>query len=101
MRGNKRDQLLHEERKTLDQKRPAESNVKKDKRKAKGKVAQIAEAIKGSPAGKRAPETLKETRGIAGKKEQANYQKTKTRASARMGGRRKQTQAELHDKIEG
>ena len=43
---------------------------------------------------------MKEKRGIARKKEQANYQKTKARASTRMGGRRKQIQGELRDTLE-
>jgi hypothetical protein len=43
---------------------------------------------------------LFEKRGIARKKEQANYQKSRTRASARMGGRRKQILAEFHDNLD-
>lgn len=100
MRGNKRDQLMHEERKILEQKRSAEGKVRKEKRKAKGKTEEIAKAIQRSPAGKKDAETLKTKRGVARKKEQANYQKTRARASARMGGRRKQLQAELQSKPE-
>lgn len=100
MRGNKRDQLMHKERKALEQKRSAEGTVRKEKRKAKRKAEEISKTIKHSPAGEKAAEALKAKRGVARKKEKANYQKTKTRASARMGGRRKQIQAELHAKIE-
>ena len=100
MRGNKRDQLMHEGRKKLEQKRSAESRMRKEKRKAKGKAQEIAKAIKRSPAGRKAAETLKEKRGLVRKKEQANYQKHRARSAARLGGRRKQVQAELHDKIE-
>ncbi len=35
------------------------------------------------------------------KKEQANYQKIKARAAARLGGRRKQTQSEFQAEVEG
>lgn len=100
MRGNKRDQLRHAERTTLEQKRSAENKVRKEKRKAKGKAEEIANAITRSPAGKKAAETLKAKRGVARKKEQASYQETKTRGSARMGGRRKQIHAELQSKPE-
>jgi hypothetical protein len=101
MRGNKREQLVHAERKALEQMRSAESTVRKEKRKVKGKAEEIVKAIKRSPAGKKAAEALKAKRGVAAKKEQANYQKTRTRAAARLGGRRKQTQAELQSKPEG
>ncbi len=100
MRGNKRDHLRDEERQALGQKRAAVSRLRKEKRKEKGKAEDIAKAIQRSPAGRKAAETLKAKRGAAQKKEQANYQKTRTRASARMGGRRKQTQAELQSKPE-
>jgi hypothetical protein len=100
MRGNKRDQLKHEQRKTLEQERSAQSKVRKEKRKAKGKAEEIVKAIQRSPAGRKAARTVKEKRGLARKKEQANYQKTRARAETRMGGRRKQTQAELHDTVE-
>ena len=50
--------------------------VRKEKRKAKGKAEEIAKAIKRSPAGKKAAEALKAKRGIARRKEQANYQET-------------------------
>ena len=71
-----------------------------DSGKEKGKAEDLAKAIKRTPAGKKAAEALKEKRGVAGKQEQANYQKTRTRASARMGGRRKQIHAELHEKLD-
>jgi hypothetical protein len=98
MRGNARGQLVREQRKTLEEKRSAESKARKEKRKEKGKAEDIVRAIKRSPAGRKAAETLKAKRGIAGQKEQANYQKTRARVSTRMGGRRKQIQGELRDK---
>jgi hypothetical protein len=100
MRGNKKNQLMREERKALEQTRSAASKVRKEKRKEKGKAEEIAKAIKRSPAGKKAAETLKEKRGLAREREQANYQKTRARAATRLGGRRKQTQAGLHEKID-
>jgi hypothetical protein len=100
MRGKKKDQVMHEKRKALEQTRSAESKARKEKRKEKGKAEEIVKAIKRSPAGKKAAETLKEKRGLARKQEQANYQKTRARAATRLGGRKKQTQAELHGKIE-
>lgn len=100
MRASKRKQLVQQQRKALEEKRSAESKVRKEKRKAKGKAEEIAKAITRSPAGKKAAEALKAKRGVARKKEQANYQKTRARASARIGGRRKQIQAEPHGKPE-
>ena len=100
MRGNKRGQRGHEQREALEQKRSAESKARKEKRKEKGKAEDVARAIKRSPAGEKAAQALKEKRGIARKKEQANYQKTRTRASTRMGGRSKQIHGELRDKLE-
>ena len=100
MRGKKNKQLVQEQRKALEEKRSAESKVRKEKRKAKGKAEEIAKAIQRSPAGKKAAEILKEKRTTARKKEQSNYQKTRTRASARMGGRRKQIGEELQGKLE-
>ena len=100
MRANKKKQLAQKQRKVLEEKRTAESKARKEKRKAKGKTEEIAKAIQRSPAGRQAAETLKEKRGIARKKEQANYQKHRARSATRLGGRRKQTQAELHGKIE-
>lgn len=100
MRGNKRAQLMRAERKALVQKRSAESKVRKEKRRTKGKAEEIAKAIECSPAGRKAAETLKEKRGVARNKEQANYQKHQARSVVRLGGRRKQIQAELHAKLE-
>ncbi len=100
MRANKKKQLAQKQRKVLEEKRAAESKARKEKRKAKGKAEEIAKAIKRSSAGRQAAETLKEKRGIARKKEQTNYQKSRTRASARMGGRRKQILAEFQDKLD-
>ena len=100
MRGKKNKQLVQEQRKALEEKRSAEGKVRKEKRKAKGKAEEIAKAIQRSPAGKKAAEILKEKRTTARKKEQSHYQKTRTRASARMGGRRKQIGEELQGKLE-
>ena len=99
MRGNKKKQLVREQRKELEDKRSEESKERKNQRRAKGKAEELAEAIQRSPAGKKAAKTAKAKRVIAQRKEQANYQRTNARAATRMGGRRKQTQAELHDKI--
>ena len=68
MRGNKRDQLMHEERKSLEQNRSAESRVRKATRKGKGKAEAIARAIQRSPAGKKAAEALAAKRGGTRKK---------------------------------
>jgi hypothetical protein len=89
-----------EQREAAKEKRSADSKVKKEKRRAKGKAEGIAKAAKRSAAGKEAAETLKEKRGITRKKKPANCQKTRARASARMGGRRKQIEAELQAKLE-
>jgi hypothetical protein len=99
MRTSKGEKLVHAERKALEQKRSAISRAR-EKRKEKGRAEDFAKAIQRSPAGKKAAETLKEKRGIARKQEQANYQKTRARVSTRMGGRRKQIQGELHEKLE-
>ena len=100
VRASKRKQLVMEQRQATTGKRLAKIKVRKEKRKAKGKAERIAKAIEDSPAGRKSAETLKEKRGTARKKEQANYQKTRARAAARMGGRRKQIEAELHAKLE-
>ena len=100
MRANKKKQSSQEKRTTLEAKRSAVSKARREHRKAKGKAEDIVEAIKRSPAGRRAAETLKENRGIARGKEQANYQESRTRAAARMGGRRKQILAESQDKLD-
>ena len=101
MRTNPKKRLVREQRDAIEEKRSAQSAVRKEQRKAKGKAEAIVKAIEHSPAGRKAAETLKEKRGLARKKEQANYQKTRARASTRIGGRRKQIRAELHAKIEG
>jgi hypothetical protein len=100
MRANKKRQFAQQQRKALEGKRSAESKTRKMKRKEKVKAERIARAIKRSPAGRQAAEALKEKRGITREKEQANYQKTRARASARMGGRRKQILAGFQDKLE-
>ena len=100
MRTSKREKLVHAERKALEQKRSAVSRARREKRKEKGRAEDLAKAIQRSPAGKRATAILKTKRGIARKQEQANYQKTRARAGTRMGGRRKQIQEELREKIE-
>lgn len=100
VRASERRQSVVQQRKATKGKRSTESRARKEKRKATGKAEDIVRAIQRSPAGKKAAETLKETRGIARRKEQANYQKTRARLGARMGGRRKQIQTELHEKLE-
>ena len=100
MRGNKHKQLVLEERKILEEKRSAESKVRKETRKAKGKAEETAKAIQRSPAGKKAAETLQKKRTSGRKAEQSHYQKVRTRASARIGGRRKQVGEELQGKLE-
>jgi hypothetical protein len=100
MRTSKREQLVNAQRNALERKRSTESKARKEKRREKGKAEDIVRAINRSPAGKKAAETLKAKRGIARRKEQANYQVTKSRSATRMGGRRKQIQGELHEKLE-
>jgi hypothetical protein len=96
MRTSMKKQVAQEERRVLEKKRSAEGRARKEKRKEKGRAEEIAKAIQRSPAGRKAAETLKAKRGLAQKAEQANYQKTKARSATRMGGRRKQIQAEWH-----
>ncbi|MCE5267872.1 MAG: hypothetical protein LLG00_08295 [Planctomycetaceae bacterium] len=98
MRTSKRKQLIFAKLDALAAKRSAISKQRKEKRREEGKAADIARAIRRSPEGKRTAEIRKEKRGIARKKEQANFQRTKARSATRLGGRRKQIQAELHDK---
>ena len=100
MRGNKKQQLVREQRKELDVKRSAVSTERKTKRKTERRAEEAAKAIQRSPAGKKAAETLTAKRGIARRKQQANYQKTSARAASRMGGRRKQIQTELRGTLE-
>ncbi len=100
VRASKRKRLMMEQRKATKKKRSAESKVRKEKRAAEGKAEDIARAKERSPERTKAAETLKEKRRTVRQKEQAHYQETQARGSARMGGRRKQTRAELHDKIE-
>ncbi len=100
VRASERKRLVIEQRKATNKKRSAESKVRKETRKAKGKAEATAKAIQRSPAGRKAAETLKSKRGEARKKEQANYQKTTARAAARTGGRRKQIHAEFQAKVE-
>ena len=100
MRGNRKRQLVQGQRKALEDERSAESKLRREKRKATGRAQEIAKAVKRSPAGRKAAETLTAKRGEARKKEQANYQKRRARSATRLGGRRKQTQAALHDKTE-
>ena len=100
MRGNKRDQLMHEERKVLEQKRSTESKARKQTRKEKRKAEETAKALQCSPAGKKAAGALRAKRGRTIEQEQANYQKTSARATARLEGRRKQVHAEFAAKVE-
>jgi hypothetical protein len=100
MRTSTREKSVRAQRKELEAKRSAISRLRKEKRKGKGRAEEIAKAIKRSPAGKRATAILKTKRGIARKQEQANYQKTRSRAGTRMEGRRKQIQGELRGRLE-
>ncbi len=100
MRGKRKKQLVREQRKEIEDKRSEESKERKNQRRAKGKAEELAEALQRSPAGKKAAETLKAKRGVARTKEQADYQKTRARASTRMGGRRKQILAEKQEMVE-
>jgi len=100
VRARKRKQFGMKQRKATNEKRSAKSNVRKEKRAAKGKAEEIARAKERSPEGKKAAKTLKEKRRIVREKEQAHYQETQARGSARMGGRRKQIQAEVQAKVE-
>ena len=100
MRTSKKKQLNGAERKALEGKRSAESRARRAKRKEKGKAEDIVQAIRRSPEGRKAAATLLVKRGIAKKKEQANFQKSKARSASRMGGRRKQIQAELHETLD-
>ena len=100
MRTSKREKLVIAQRKALEAKRSDVSKLRKAKRKEKGQAEDIARAIERSPAGKKAAEIQKAKRGIARKQEQANYQKTRSRAGTRMEGRRKQIQGGLRGKLE-
>ena len=100
MRTSKREKLVHAQREELEAKSSAVSKLRKEKRREKGKAADIAKAIQLSPEGRKTAETLKTKRGVARRKEQANYQEAMARAGTRLGGRRKQIEEELHDKLE-
>ena len=100
MRGHRKKQLVRQKSKELEDKRSEEKKEKKHQRWAKGKAEELAKAVQRSPAGKKAAETLKAKRAVARTKEQANYQKTRSRASTRMGGRRKQILAEQQGMLE-
>ena len=100
MRGNRKKQLVRQKSKEIEDKRSEEKKEKKHQRWAKGKAEELAKAVQRSPAGKKAAETRKAKRVIARRQEQANYQKTRARASTRIGGRRKQLQADRQGKLE-
>lgn len=100
MRGNATRQLVQRQRKALENKRSKEGRLRKEQRKAKGRALEIVKAIRNSPAGRKAAEAGKAERVEALAKEQQHYQKAKARIATRMGGRRKQIQAELHAGIE-
>lgn len=95
MRTTNRKRLADEQRKATKRKRLAGRKVRQEARAAQRQANDIARKQEHSPEGKRAAEILTENRQILRKKEQANYQKTRARAATRMGGRRKQIQAEL------
>jgi hypothetical protein len=100
VRASKKRQSVMQQREAAKEKRAAESKLRRDKRKEKGTAEDVAKAIKRSPGGKAAAESLKLKRRVARKQEQMNYQKTRTRASARLGGRRKQTLAEFQEQVD-
>ena len=100
MRGNNKKQLIREQRKELEDKRSEVSKERKNQRRLKGKAEELAKAIQHTPAGKKAAETRKTKRGITRKQEQANYQKTRSRAATRMGGKTKQLRAEQQKELE-
>jgi len=100
MRGNRKKQLVRQKSKEIEDKRSEEKKERKHQRWAKGKAEELAKALQRSPAGRKAAETRKAKRGVARRKEQANYQKTRSRASTRMGGRRKQIRAEQRGRPE-
>jgi len=101
MRGNRKKQLVRQKSKEIEDKRSEERKERKHQRWAEGKAEELAKALQLSPEGRKAAATLKAKRGVARRKEQANYQKTRSRASTRMGGRRKQIRAEQQGKLEG
>jgi hypothetical protein len=100
MSGNKKRQLVRGQRKAPAQKTSAESTTRKQKRKEKGGAEETAKAIQRGLAGRKAAEALKAKKGEPREKEQANYRKTRARAAARMGRRRKQIDAESQAKVE-
>ena len=65
MRGNKKRQLVQDQRQAVEDERSAESKLRREKRKATGRAQEIAKAVKCSPAGRTAAETLKAKRGGA------------------------------------
>lgn len=89
MRGNRKRQLARQKNKQIEDKMSEERKERKHQRWAKGKAEELAKALQGSPEGTKAAETLKAKRGVARRKEQANYQKTRSRASTRNGGKTK------------
>ena len=101
MRGNRKKHLVRQKSTEIEDKRSEERKERKHQRWAKGKAEELAKALQRSPEGRKAAESLKAKRGVARRKQQANYQKTRSRASTRMGGRRKQVRAEQQGKLEG
>ena len=101
MRGHRKEQLVRQKSKEIEDKRSEERKERKHQRWAKGKAEELAKALQRSPEGRKAAENLKAKSGVARRKQQANYQKTRSRASTRMGGRRKQIRAEQQGKLEG
>jgi len=93
MRGNKKNQLVREQRKEFEDKRSEASKKERLRGRQRAKVEELAKAIQGSPAGRNGGDPESE-RGVGAKEGAGNYQKTRSRASTRMGGRRKQVLAE-------
>jgi hypothetical protein len=79
------------ERKLLGQTKSAASTVSKaSKQTRKAKAKAVANAIQPSLAGNKAAATLNAKKRTAVKKQQDSYQMNQAKATARIGGRRKQ-----------
>jgi hypothetical protein len=100
VRASKNKRSIMQGREATKKKRATESKRRRDKRREKGEAEDAAKASKRSPEARAAAKTLKAKRGIARKQEQMNYQRTRTRASARLGGRRKRNLAEFQEQVE-
>jgi len=100
MSGNKKRQVAQGQRSAPEQKRSAESKARKEKRKKMAGAEETAKAIQRDLTETKAAEALRAKKAEERKKEQANYQKTRVRAAARMGRRKKQIDAQSQAKVE-